>query len=403
MHSQEFQQVVEMASKRGQKLLEIVFDDSHKVGAKTLLTPDFTISQAAEIIGCAPDVISDLESQDKLGFPLRRVKRGSVNTRVLNYNEINRIRDALDLRPSKPEGARCKRIVVQNLKGGVAKSTHAIHLAHYLATQGYRVLMVDSDPQGTTTASFGIIPDLHLSDGDDLAYALLQDPQLIRQAVRKTNWDDIDMIPARIELEFVDWEMTINLSNGETSLGPMPLRLHHALEVVEDDYDVIVIDTPPSLGVLSLNTITAASIMVMPIAPRMFEIGSSVKYFEILSTVLSHYGGLVSPEKLAILLTKVDKRETTRQHLQQLGVCFDDLIMQATMGRSEAFQKATSHVQSLYESSELRSPEKRARGMLDAINEELLSEIKLLWADDVDSSPTGSYEQLEAVAAGGTG
>ncbi len=102
-------------------------------------------------------------------------------------------------------------------------------------------------------------------------------------------------------------------------------------------------------------------------------------------------------------MTKVDKRETTRQHLQQLGVCFDDLIMQATMGRSEAFQKATSHVQSLYESSELRSPEKRARGMLDAINEELLSEIKLLWADDVDSSATGSYEQLEAVAAGGTG
>jgi chromosome partitioning protein len=390
-----------MASKRGQKLLEIVFDDSHKVGTKTQLTPDFTISQAAEIIGCSPDLIADLEAENRLGFELRRVKRGSVNTRVLNYNEINRIRDALDLRPSRPDGAKCKRIVVQNLKGGVAKSTHAIHLAHYLATKGYKVLMVDADPQGTATASFGIIPDLHLSDGDDLAFALLQDPQLIRQAVRKTNWENIDLIPSRIELEFVDWEMTINLSNGQTSLGPMPLRLHHALEVVEDDYDVIVIDTPPSLGVLSLNTITAASIMVMPIAPRMFEIGSSVKYFEILSTVLSHYGGVISPEKLAILLTKVDKRETTQQHLEQLNVCFDDLIMQATMGRSEAFQKATAHVQSLYESSELRSPEKRARHMLDAVNEELLDEIKLLWADEVDNAPTGIYEQPEAFAAGG--
>lgn len=403
MHSQEFQELVEMASKRGQKLLEIVFEDSHKVGTKTALTPDFTISQAARIIGCSMGQIADLESDDRLGFPLRRVRRGSVNTRVLNYNEINLIRDALDLRPSKPEGAKCKRIVVQNLKGGVAKSTHAIHLAHYLATKGYKVLMVDADPQGTTTASYGISADLHLSDGDDLAFALLQDPQLIRQAVRKTNWDDIDLIPARIELEFVDWEMTINLANGETSLGPMPLRLHRALQVVEDDYDVIVIDTPPSLGVLSLNTITAASIMVMPIAPRMFEIGSSVKYFDILSTVLSHYGGLTSPEKLAILLTKVDKRETTQQHLQQLAVCFDDLIMQATMGKSEAFQKATSHVLSLYESPELRSAEKRARRMLDAINEELLSEIKLLWASDVDSSPTGDYEYLEAVAVGGKG
>ena len=403
MQSHKFQQIVDMASKRGQKLLEIVFEDSHKVGTKTVLTPDFTVSQAAEIIGCSPDLIANLESEGRLGFELRRVQRGSVNTRVLNYNEINLVRDALELRPSRPDGARCKRVVVQNLKGGVAKSTHAIHLAHYLAAKGYKVLMVDADPQGTTTASFGIIADLHLSDGDDLTQALLQDPQMIRKAIRKTNWDDVDLIPARIELEFVDWEMTINLSNGDTSLGPMPLRLHRALQVVEDDYDVIVIDTPPSLGVLSLNTITAASIMVMPIAPRMFEIGSSIKYFEILSTVLSHYGGLISPEKLSILLTKVDSRETTQQHLQQLAVCFDDLIMQATMGKSEAFQKTTSHALSLYESPELGSAEKRARRMLDGINEELLDEIKRLWEADVEQSKLTNYEQLEAVSAGGKG
>jgi chromosome partitioning protein len=392
-----------MASKRGQKLLEIVFEDSHKVGTKTVLTPDFTVSQAAEIIGCSPDLITNLESEDKLGFTLRRVQRGSVNTRVLNYNEINLVRDALGLRPSRPDGAKCKRVVVQNLKGGVAKSTHAIHLAHYLATKGYKVLMVDADPQGTTTASFGIIPDLHLSDGDDLTCALLQDPKMVRDAIRKTNWDDIDLIPARIELEFVDWEMTINLASGETSLGPMPLRLHRALQVVEDEYDVIVIDTPPSLGVLSLNTITAASIMVMPIAPRMFEIGSSIKYFEILSTVLSHYGGLISPEKLSILLTKVDSRETTQQHLQQLAVCFDDLIMRATMGKSEAFQKTTSHALSLYESPDLGSAEKRARRMLDGINEELLDEIKRLWEDDSAQSNSTDYEQIEAVSVGGNG
>ena len=157
---------------------------------------------------------------------------------------------------------------------------------------------------------------------------------------------------------------------------------------------------------LSLNTITAASIMVMPIAPRMFEIGSSVKYFEILSTVLSHYGGLISPEKLAILLTKVDQRETTQQHLQQLAVCFDGLIMQATMGKSEAFQKTTSHALSLYESPELGSAEKRARRMLDGVNEELLEEIKRLWDGDVKESITvaeAGYEQLDAVSVGGKG
>jgi chromosome partitioning protein len=264
--------------------------------------------------------------------------------------------------------------------------------------------MVDSDPQGTTTASYGIIPDLHLSEGDDLSLALLRDPRLIRDAVRKTNWHNIDLIPARIELEFVDWEMTINLASGETELGPMPLRLHRALQVIEDDYDIIVIDTPPSLGVLSLNTITAASIMVMPIAPRMFEIGSSVKYFEILSTVLRHYGSVVSPEKLSILLTKVDNRETTQQHLQQLRVCFAGMIMHRTMGKSEAFQKATSHGLSLYEAPELGTAEKRARQMLDAVNEEIVGEVRALWAEDMNklkAANEAGFEQVETVSAGG--
>ena len=198
--------------------------------------------------------------------------------------------------------------------------------------------------------------------------------------------------------------MTINLASGETELGPMPLRLHRALEVIEDDYDIIVIDTPPSLGVLSLNTITAASIMVMPIAPRMFEIGSSIKYFEILSTVLRHYGSLVSPEKLAILLTKVDNRETTQQHLQQLRVCFAGMIMHCTMGKSEAFQKATSHGLSLYEAPELGTAEKRARAMLDAVNEEIVEEVRTLWTHDMNklkAANEAGFEELEAVSAGG--
>lgn len=406
MSSRDFQQLVDVAAKRGKKLLEIVSEDSHKCDSSRSLSPDFSISQAAQIIGCPSNLITKLESEGRLGFTIRRARRGNARARVLNYNEINRVRDALGQRPSRPAGSRCKRVVVQNLKGGVAKSTHAIHFAHYLGVQGYRVLLVDSDPQGTATASFGIIPDLHLKDGEDLSYALLKDPTLIHDAVRKTNWDNIDLIPARIELEFVDWEMTINLSSGDTALGPMPLRLNRALQEIEDDYDVIVIDTPPSLGVLSLNTIAAASIMVMPIAPQMFEIGSSVKYFEILSTVLGHYGSEITPEMLAILMTKVDSREATERHLQQLQVCFGEMIMSSMMGKSEAFQKASSHALSLYETPDLGAAEKRARTMLDAINEELLALVQGLWDKDVQQNSeygSASESSFATVAAGGKG
>lgn len=96
------------------------------------------------------------------------VEAGSIQRRIYNYNEINRIRDAIGKRPSRPNGAGCVRVVFSNLKGGVAKTTMSLHFAQYLAREGYRILLIDADPQATITGAFGFIPDLDLGDGDDL-------------------------------------------------------------------------------------------------------------------------------------------------------------------------------------------------------------------------------------------
>ena len=87
------------------------------------------------------------------------------------------------------------RVVFSNLKGGVAKTTMSLHFAHYLAREGYRVLLVDADPQATITGAFGFIPDLDLNEGDDLFPALTDAPTRLEAAIKHTHWDNLDLIP----------------------------------------------------------------------------------------------------------------------------------------------------------------------------------------------------------------
>ncbi len=140
---------------------------------KTL--PEFGIERAAQLAGCTASHIRNLEGRGDLPEP-RLVEAGSTQRRIYNYNEVTRIREIIGKRPVRPSGAHGVRVVFSNLKGGVAKTTMSLHFAQYLAREGYRVLLVDADPQATITGAFGFIPDLDLGDGDDLFPALTEAP-----------------------------------------------------------------------------------------------------------------------------------------------------------------------------------------------------------------------------------
>tara|TARA_R110001583_G_scaffold141929_2_gene294218 strand:+ start:2519 stop:3751 length:1233 start_codon:yes stop_codon:yes gene_type:complete len=405
-----FQYVVSGAEKRGKKLLKTVYELAKKErtsNGKLGLEPDFTTGEAAKILGISKSALIKMEGEGTLDFEVRRRSSGSVSNRYFNYNEINKIRSIRGDLPRKPKGAKTKRIIFSNLKGGVGKSTHALHYAHFLASLGYRVLLVDGDPQGTQTGAFSIMADIDLNEGDDLTDALMKDPNLIRKSIRKTYWDNIDLIPARIELEFCDWIMTADFhkeSEANTRLGPMPLRLNKALEVVEDEYDVIVIDTPPSLGVLSLNTIAAASHMVLPCSPTMYDISSVAKYFEIISSLLKLYSEFINPQHVSLLLTKIKPNltQSSKSIIESLGSTYGDILLESTMGDSEALNSTASNVRSIYETRESTEKYKRGRSMMDAVNLELLGILKEMWANDLGTTNTKeSTKGLSGFVKGG--
>ncbi len=350
--------------------------------------PEFGIEKAAQLIGCTANHIRNLEARGELPPP-RTVESGTIQRRVYDYNEINRIRRAIGRGPARPDGAGTARVVFSNLKGGVAKTTMSLLFSQYAAREGYRVLLVDADPQATATGTFGFIPDLDLDDGDDLSPALLQAPENLARAIRKTYWQGLDLVPARLALQYVDWQLSQSAERGNPLLGPPPVRLHRALAGIENDYDLVVIDTPPSLGMLSINAITAATLIIMPVVPHMYDISSSVQYFKILEQLCELYADEMNVQRLAILLTKVDNSTETLNNIAVINGAYGELILSNRMFATKEVQKSASDQLTIYEIDQPRGSREtyqRAVLMLESVNSEIMLAVRQAWQNEILSA-----------------
>ncbi|MBQ6622254.1 MAG: ParA family protein [Mogibacterium sp.] len=147
-----------------------------------------------------------------------------------------------------------KAIAIFNQKGGVGKTTTNINLGACLARLGKRILLVDVDPQGNTTSGIGLVK----RELEETVYdAMIMDHYDVRDAIVRTDVPNLDILPASIDLAGAEIEL-VNLRNREN-------RLRSALQKVREQYDYIFIDCPPSLGLLTINALTAADGVLIPI------------------------------------------------------------------------------------------------------------------------------------------
>jgi chromosome partitioning protein len=151
-------------------------------------------------------------------------------------------------------------IALVNQKGGVGKSTTAVNLGAALAVEGRRVLVVDSDPQGNTTTGFGI--EKHRLQRD--IYHVLMQEATIDDVVQRTEIETLSLVPATINLAGAEIELVSGLSR-ET-------RLRQAIAPVASRYDFVLIDCPPSLGLLTINALTAAEEIVIPVQAEYYAL-----------------------------------------------------------------------------------------------------------------------------------
>ncbi|MBK8184493.1 MAG: AAA family ATPase [Candidatus Competibacteraceae bacterium] len=370
-------QLADNAAQRGRQLLSDLQTYLERDYEQRCL-PSFGIEKAAEIIGCTSQHLRDKEGDGSLPPP-RTARVGSLDRRIYNYNEINQIRRLLK-RDAHP--CACVRLIFSNLKGGVGKTSHALHLSHFAAREGFRVLMVDLDPQASLTTAFGLVPGLNVGSEEDIGPSLTVDPDLIHHSIKRTRWNEIDLVPAQLSLQYTDWQMLQARDSEVQDLGPLPQRLRQALDRVAESYDLIVMDTPPALGMLSLNAIAAADMILMPITPNFYDIASSVQYFAILSQLASTYASALRVRQLTLLMTRTDSAPETRTNISLLNKAYGEFLLTNRMPQTRELQRATGDQMSLYEIEAPRGAREtylKAIDAMNAVNAEIMQHVWQVW------------------------
>ena len=224
-----------------------------------------------------------------------------------------------------------KVIAIANQKGGVGKTTTAINLAASLAVLEKKVLIIDADPQANTTSGLNFSPD---SDEKRTLYEALIGEIDITDTLIQTEMERLHMIPSHINLVAAEIEL-LNFEDKESVLKRI-------LEPVRNDYDYIIIDCSPSLGTVTINSLTAADSVIIPVQPEFFALEGLGKLLQTIRLVQSESNPDLQIE--GFVVTMFDGR--TRVHsqvLSELREHFKDMVFNTVIQRNIRLSDAPSH------------------------------------------------------------
>lgn len=227
-------------------------------------------------------------------------------------------------------------IALANQKGGVGKTTTAINLGAGLAKKGKTVLLIDLDAQGNATSGLGV----RKSEIEEDIYDVLVNETPVEDVIIKTETENLDLIPATIQLSGAEIELTSQMAREK--------RLSDAILPIVDDYDYALIDCPPSLGLLTINAFTTCDSILIPVQSEYYALEGLSQLMNTVHLVQKHFNPDLYIE--GVLLTMYDSRTNLgNQVVEEVQKFFKDKVYKTIIPRSVRLSEAPSHGMSIIE------------------------------------------------------
>ncbi|QBF34281.1 AAA family ATPase [Thalassococcus sp. S3] len=343
----------------------------------------FNVRTAADMVGRSEKLIRDAEADGRLPPSAKDEETG----RRIGYTlaEVNRMRAVFGTEPHRSTDDPAMVLAVQNFKGGVGKSTLVVHLAQFLALRGYRVCVIDCDSQASTSSIFGLNPDVDVNEDEDTLYPFFRHggPTSLHYALRATYWPGIALIPANLGLYDAEYEFAARMVREQAFVLD---RLRDGIDTIKDQFDVILLDPPPALGMISLSVLRAANALLIPAPPNNIDFGSTAHFLKMMEATLSEIaqsGGARSYAFVKIIATKMNDQKSAHVAIKRMmDAVFPLDMMKSVLKDSAEIDNSTANLATVYE---LTGPQvrtethKRCRVYLDAVGREVDTLIRMTW------------------------
>jgi len=271
----------------------------------------------------------------------------------------------------RPPGQRAICVAVANFKGGVSKTTSSMILAQGLSLRGHRVLAIDIDPQGSLTTLHGILPETEVTEEMTISPLCHGNSDDITPAIRSTYWDGIDLVAAAPFLFSAEFALPARqMSDTGARFWDV---LNAGLEPVRELYDVIVIDTPPSLSYVTINGLWAADGVVVPVPPSGLDFASSAQFWSLLADL----GGNLDQQEpegarkvfdfLHILLSRVDQADAASPAVRQwIQATYGEFVLPVEIPKTSVTSNKAAEFATVYDVQKYDGAAKTYKRAVDA-------------------------------------
>ena len=338
----------------------------------TMLAPDarkrslfFSTNQVATICGLEKTQMDyrikkgDLPTGDMQSG--HRRKFSLEDTRVWAKNERSKF--------MRPNNAEAITIAIANFKGGVTKTTTAVTLAQGLSLRGHNVLVIDTDPQGSLTTLFGILPDVDVSDDQTILKLCYGSELSIDYAIKSTYWSGIDIVPSNLALYSAEFALP-SRQKTETKFEFWNV-LNNGIDTARIKYDIIIIDTSPSLSYLTINALLAADGLIMPLPPSTLDFASSGQFWNLFNdlaeNLVTNRGKSKSFDFVDVLLARVDANDTSSSVVREwITAGYAKMVLPVEIPKTSITASASAEFGTVYDTDPTSINSRTYRRAFDA-------------------------------------